>query len=140
MTHDEEEPVAGQDPHEIQREIEATRAELAETIDAIADRVSPKRVASRSAAKVKDAVDSVFGRDGSAEAPGSVLDTGRYRPPSPAQREQIGEVLAQDAGGAYTGATTYGVERTLRVDRVLMAVGAVAAVAAVIVIVRSNRK
>ena len=35
------------DPDAIERDIEATRAELADTIDAIAERVSPKRVASR---------------------------------------------------------------------------------------------
>jgi len=34
-------------PDAIAKEIEQTRAELAETIDAIADRVSPKRVAQR---------------------------------------------------------------------------------------------
>jgi hypothetical protein len=41
------------DPDAIAREIEQTRAELADTIDAIADRISPKRVASRGAQAVK---------------------------------------------------------------------------------------
>ncbi|MCM3884469.1 DUF3618 domain-containing protein [Frankia sp. R82] len=36
-----------QDPAAIQRQIEQTRAELAETIDAIAEIVSPRRVAER---------------------------------------------------------------------------------------------
>ncbi len=44
-------------PEDIQREIEATRAELVATIEQIADRVSPKKVAARgtAAAKVKAA-------------------------------------------------------------------------------------
>jgi hypothetical protein len=38
---------ASRDPDTIARDIEQTRAELADTIEAIADRVNPKRVASR---------------------------------------------------------------------------------------------
>ncbi|GII30937.1 DUF3618 domain-containing protein [Planotetraspora mira] len=45
--------MADTDPDALEREIERTRAELARTVDAIADRVSPKRVAERSVAKVK---------------------------------------------------------------------------------------
>ena len=37
------------DPETIQREIEQTRAQLASTLDELADRASPKRVASRGA-------------------------------------------------------------------------------------------
>jgi hypothetical protein len=47
------------DPDAIQREIEQTRAELADTIDAIADRVSPKRAAVRGTQAVKTQVASV---------------------------------------------------------------------------------
>jgi hypothetical protein len=47
------------DPDAIQREIEQTRAELADTIDAIADRVSPKRAAARGGRAVKTQVASV---------------------------------------------------------------------------------
>jgi hypothetical protein len=39
--------VAGRDPDAIAQEIAQTRAELAEAVDAIADRVSPKHVAAR---------------------------------------------------------------------------------------------
>lgn len=46
--------MADSDPAALEREIERTRAELARTIDAIADRVSPKRVAERGVAKVKE--------------------------------------------------------------------------------------
>ncbi|GAA2891117.1 hypothetical protein GCM10020220_096610 [Nonomuraea rubra] len=38
--------MADTDPDELERRIARTRAELAQTVDAIADRVSPKRVAS----------------------------------------------------------------------------------------------
>lgn len=42
-------------PEDLERDIERTRSELAVTIDAIADRVSPKRVASRGVASAKEA-------------------------------------------------------------------------------------
>lgn len=45
-----------QDPASIHRQIEDTRAELAETIDAIAEIVSPKRVAERANLQVKSKV------------------------------------------------------------------------------------
>ncbi|TMR23120.1 DUF3618 domain-containing protein [Nonomuraea turkmeniaca] len=45
--------MADTDPDELERRIARTRAELAHTVDAIADRVSPKRVAERTMADVK---------------------------------------------------------------------------------------
>ncbi|PRX95761.1 DUF3618 domain-containing protein [Allonocardiopsis opalescens] len=52
-----------QDPDEVQQRIERTRAQLAVTIDEIADRVSPRRVARRGVDRIRaaaeDAVDSV---------------------------------------------------------------------------------
>lgn len=45
--------MAETDPDALERQIERTRAELARTVDAIADRVSPKRVAERSVTKAK---------------------------------------------------------------------------------------
>ncbi|UBU15221.1 DUF3618 domain-containing protein [Nonomuraea gerenzanensis] len=45
--------MADTDPDELERRIARTRAELAHTVDAIADRVSPKRVAERTVADVK---------------------------------------------------------------------------------------
>ncbi|GAB2920818.1 DUF3618 domain-containing protein [Nonomuraea fastidiosa] len=45
--------MADTDPDELERQIARTRAELARTVDAIADRVSPKRVAERTVADVK---------------------------------------------------------------------------------------
>jgi hypothetical protein len=48
-------------PDEIVAEIEATRAELADTIDAIASRISPRRAASKAKAQVSGAVGSAAG-------------------------------------------------------------------------------
>jgi hypothetical protein len=50
------ERASSDDPEVLAAEIEKTREELAETLDAIADKVSPKRVASRTKKKVGDAV------------------------------------------------------------------------------------
>jgi hypothetical protein len=47
------------DPEALEREIERTRDELARTIDALAERVSPKKVASRSVARVKEEAENV---------------------------------------------------------------------------------
>ncbi|NUW36532.1 DUF3618 domain-containing protein [Nonomuraea sp. SMC257] len=45
--------MADTDPDELERRIAQTRAELAQTVDAIADRVSPKRVKERTVADMK---------------------------------------------------------------------------------------
>ncbi|MBB5079854.1 DUF3618 domain-containing protein [Nonomuraea sp. NPDC050547] len=45
--------MADTDPDEMERRIAQTRTELARTVDAIADRVSPKRVAERTVADVR---------------------------------------------------------------------------------------
>ncbi|GII91334.1 DUF3618 domain-containing protein [Sinosporangium siamense] len=45
--------MAETNPEELERRIERTRAELARTVDEIAERVHPRRVAERSVAKVK---------------------------------------------------------------------------------------
>jgi hypothetical protein len=46
-------PASSRKPDAIAREIELTRAELADTIDAIADRVNPKRAVSRGTQAVR---------------------------------------------------------------------------------------
>jgi hypothetical protein len=51
------------DPGAIVSEIEQTRAELADTIDRIADRVSPKRAASRGVDAVKGYVEAAKNGD-----------------------------------------------------------------------------
>jgi hypothetical protein len=49
------------DPDSLAREIEQTRAELADTIDAIVDRMSPKRAAARGASAVRGSIASARG-------------------------------------------------------------------------------
>ena len=133
-------------PDTIQREIEATRAELAETIDAIADRISPKRAASRGAAAVKSSVSGVFGgSNGSSNghAPASVLDApaaASSHTDTQRRQREIASVASSGGGSAYAGSSQYTVRKTLRTDRVLLAVGAVATVAAVAVLWRSRKR
>ena len=130
-------------PDAIQKEIEATRAELAETIDAIADRISPKRAAGRGAAAVKAGVAGVFGGSGSnGHAPASVLDApaaASSHTDTQRRQREIAAVASNGGGSAYAGSSQYSVRRTLRTDRVLLAVGALATVAAVAVLWRSRR-
>ena len=129
------------DPDTIQKEIEKTRAELADTIDAIADRISPKRVAGRGAQAVRSQVTSVFG-GGSDDGPAAVLDADATRSgkvDSQARQQAVREV-ASGGGAAYTGTSQFAVARRLRVDRVLLVVGATAAAAGVVVLWRSRRR
>ncbi|MCU1693080.1 MAG: hypothetical protein JWM64_2171 [Frankiales bacterium] len=71
------------DPAVLAAEIEKTREDLAETLDAIAEKVSPKRVAGRTKKKVADAVTSAketvveqagAARDKVAESAGAAKD------------------------------------------------------------------
>jgi len=134
------------DPDTIQREIERTRAELADTIDAIADRVSPRRAASRGASAVKTSVSGLFGSNGASSVngsgPASVLDAGPAaagKVDTAARRRAVQSVAEKGGGAAYTGTSEFSVNRRLRVDRVLVTVGVVAAVAGVAVLWRSRR-
>jgi hypothetical protein len=129
-------------PDAIQKEIEQTRAELAETIDAIADRISPKRAASRGAAAVKAGVSGVFGGNGSG-APAAVLDApaaAASKTDTQRRTQEISAVAGSGGGSAYAGSSEFAVRRTLRTERVLLVVGAVAAVAAVAVLWRSRKR
>ncbi|GAA2597669.1 DUF3618 domain-containing protein [Actinomadura fulvescens] len=47
------------DPEALEREIERTRLELARTIDELADRVSPRKVAERSKRRLKEEAEQV---------------------------------------------------------------------------------
>ena len=91
----------GQDPASMERDIEETRAELAHTIDAIVDRVSPKRVAQRSIDQVKERVEARRAES---------IESGRRL------------ALPAGAGGAYPVGSS---QRTVRWDRVALAGGAV---------------
>lgn len=114
------------DPIAIEREIEQTRAELAHTVDLIAERLSPKRAASRGASKVRESIEGVFSREnGAGNGQLSPRDDSPYEP-----RET--PVIQSVALPSPTS-------RTLRKDRVAMAVGTVAAVVAVVVWLKRRR-
>ena len=63
-------PSPSNDPDRLAADIERTREELAETLDAIAEKVSPKRVAKRTTKRVATAV-----KDTAHDAATSVKDT-----------------------------------------------------------------
>ena len=133
----------GRNPDAIQREIEQTRAELADTIDAIADRISPKRAASRGAHAVKAQVSAVLGHSNGHAGPASVLDAPAAmagKVDHEARDREVRSIASSGGGATYTGTTSYRVDRRLRGDRVLLAVGAAAAVAGAIVLWRSRRR
>lgn len=62
-------------PSELVSEIERTRAELAQTIDEIADRVSPSKVAQRTSARVREQIGRIDPRVGGAVALAAVSVT-----------------------------------------------------------------
>jgi hypothetical protein len=74
------------DPAELQQQIETTRAELASTIDAIAERVNPKRVAARGVESVKTKVDDLLSRGTSPNGSAPALNgSGDGQQPLPAR-------------------------------------------------------
>lgn len=113
-----------QDPAEIQQQIEATRAELAQTVDAIAEIVSPKRVAKRGVAQAKAKVEELRGKASGQghELGGRHAQSGTLALPA-AMRDQL------------TRTTEYGSGRTVRWDRVAIVAGAVV----LVVVVRRRR-
>jgi hypothetical protein len=130
-------------PETIVREIERTRAELADTIDAIADRVSPRRAATRTVGALRTQASAMLsGRDG-AGRPAAVLDAAPAESGAvdAGQRQRAVAAIARSGGGAtYTGTQRFAVTRELRTDRVLLAVGGVAAVAGLLVLLRSRKR
>jgi len=131
-------------PDTIQREIEQTRAELADTIDAIAERISPRRAASRSAHAIKSQVSSVLGGHSNGHSPAAVLDAkpaaagAGGHTSAPLREQAIRSIESSGAGASYTGTHSYAIKRSLRFDRVLLAVGAAATVAGAIIVWRSR--
>src|SRR3954451_9696674 len=122
------------EPQDLEHEIERKRDDLAVTIDAIADRVSPKRVASRSVATAKDAaakgVDVARAKMVAAQQ--RVADLRATRQSSHQQYDESGARLANP------GMQTFPVERR-PVDPKLIA-GAVAAVGVVLTLVVRRRR
>ncbi|MDX6206428.1 MAG: hypothetical protein QOE76_2997 [Frankiales bacterium] len=100
------------EPAEIEREIELTRVYLADTVDAIAHKVSPKAVADRTLTRVKETVHNLT-------SGGVETFTTRTTP------------------GAE--GTTYEVRRRLRLDRVGIAAGGLAGLVGLAMAVRKLR-
>jgi hypothetical protein len=100
------------EPAEIEREIELTRTYLADTVDAIAHKVSPKAVADRTKTKVKETVSNLT--SGGVETFSTRTSTGEE-------------------------GSTYEVRRKLRLDRVGIAAGGLAGVVGFVVAVRKFR-
>jgi hypothetical protein len=57
-------------PQALEREIERTRAELARTVDALADRVNPRTAARRSVSRLKEEAEQVTAAVGALVGPG----------------------------------------------------------------------
>ncbi|MCK9893316.1 DUF3618 domain-containing protein [Frankia sp. AgB32] len=111
-----------QDPAVIQRQIEETRAELAETIDAISEIVSPRRIAERTQVQLRVRAAELRARYGPALGLG----------PGPG----LGELTAGEGGGpalrdgvlppalpAGAGGATSALVRVVRWDRVAIVGG-----------------
>ncbi len=103
-----------QDPDAIERDIERTREQLAETIDAIADQVSPRRVAARLSDRAKVALERLRDKARSWPLPPSIAGSVPGLRPAPARPEISGGAATPVprtgvAGGARAiSATTAG--------------------------------
>ncbi len=119
-----EAPAASRKPDAIAREIELTRAELADTIDAIADRISPKRAVSRGRQAVRAQVSSVTGR--SSDEPTRVISLDE--PPSTSTGSVAGSAsMATMRSGAAA------------IDRRLLVAGAAAGAVVGVIVLRRKR-
>jgi hypothetical protein len=118
------------DPSAIEREIEQTRAELARTVDLIAERLSPRRAAGRGVTKVRESIGGVFQQEnGNGQLP-AVAPDGEAMPYEPREPRAIHAVPFEP------GSTT---PRTLRKDRVAIAIAAVAAILGLIVVLKRRK-
>jgi hypothetical protein len=118
------------DPRAIEREIEDTRAELARTVDLIADRLSPKRAAGRGVTRVRESIGGVFQQEnGNGQLPAGAID-GDPEVYEPREPPAIHSVPFEP------GSTT---PRTLRKDRVAMAIAAVAAIIGLVVVLKRRK-
>jgi hypothetical protein len=67
------------DPQALERDIERTRAELARTVDALVDRVSPKNAARRGVRALKEEAGQLTAAVGTLVGPGDGDDRARDR-------------------------------------------------------------
>jgi hypothetical protein len=109
--------MADTDPEALERDIERTRAELATTVDAIVDRVSPKRVANRQADKVRATA-------------GHLLASAREMIAGPAEPSVYGELRDEPSGDPPPPALA----------PILIGVGALVVVGAAITLWRRRRR
>jgi hypothetical protein len=111
------------DPDALERQIERARLELAQTIDELADRVSPRNVAHRGAERLKEEAGQV------AKAVNAMFTPGQGKSSEGKALQGRG---AEDDDGAKSG----GIDRRL----VLAGVGAAAAVTALVIWRRKRRR
>ncbi|MBO3744478.1 DUF3618 domain-containing protein [Streptosporangiaceae bacterium NEAU-GS5] len=121
--------MADTDPEALERRIEVTRAELARTVDAIADRVSPKRVVERSVAKVKTNAEHLLASFGDFVGGGSRPSLNGSRSYAPGVHDELGE-----------GPGPVRQETPPNIAPVLIGVGAVLVVGAAVVLFRRRRR
>ncbi|MFC4057499.1 DUF3618 domain-containing protein [Planomonospora corallina] len=112
--------MAETDPAELERRIERTRAELARTVDEIADRVRPRNVARRTVARME------------ANAKEFVASLG----------DRIGDAVGASPRAVKPGEEPQDLwaEEAPPLAPVLVGVGAVLVVGAVVVLVRRRRR
>jgi uncharacterized protein DUF3618 len=91
------------DPETLEREIERTRAELARTIDALADRVNPKHAVRRSVGRLKDEVDQVAAAVGSMVSPEDGAEARRL----PGDRRSVAIVVGAGVALSVTAAVLW---------------------------------
>lgn len=89
--------MADTDPEELERRIERTRAELARTVDAIADRVSPKRVVRRSVARMRENAETLYAVVG--DMVGVPVSPAKSRPYDPWEQRERARRLALIGAG-----------------------------------------
>ncbi|SDG55844.1 LPXTG-motif cell wall anchor domain-containing protein [Sinosporangium album] len=111
--------MAETDPEELERRIERTRTELARTVDEIAERVHPRRVAERGVAKAKANAEHFV------STAADLIGLGA-RDATPDRQADDGEALWEDDRPALAPA--------------LVAVGAVLVVGAVVMLWRRRRR
>lgn len=91
------------DPETLEREIERTRAELARTIDALADRVNPRHAVRRGVGRMKDEVDQFAAVVGSIVSPEEGTEARRL----PGDRRAVAIVVGAGVALSVTAAVLW---------------------------------
>ncbi|GAA0978446.1 hypothetical protein GCM10009555_041480 [Acrocarpospora macrocephala] len=134
--------MADTDPEALERKIERTRTELARTVDAIADRVSPKRVAERNVARVKAQAEHVVTTIGDFVGGGAQRPNGAGRGLGATSPVANGAAPAA-ANGAASPGEAEGWEDEYpppNIAPILIGVGVALAIGAAIIIMRRRRR